>query len=452
MTFSDINFLLIFILIYVPIYMLLPSKAKPWLLLLGSMGFYALNDIWVMPVLLVNIVIVFISGILEDHFFDRIELRKFITKFGIGLQICLMVISILFFKNHTFIGIGFFTIQFIGYYLDVYRNTIVPCRNPLTFANYIFFFPKVLQGPIVSFKDLEKELTSPERVSLAKLEKGMRTFILGMSFKVILADRLYYLWNGVQTVGFQSISTPLAWLSMYSYSMQLYFDFQGYSLMAIGVAQMLGFSLPTNFKSPYLSQSVSEFYRRWHMTLGEWFKNHVYIPLGGSRSGTKKTIFNLAAVWVLTGLWHGLTMNFMFWALTLLLFIILEKTLLKKFFKSEHIGVKIARHIYVLIVIPMTWMMFAIGNIEQMGIFFTRLFNLTSICEPLNVNSNDIFNYFKDYWIFIIGGMICCLPLMEEVLVKTRIYMTRFISFALFWLCVYMIMKNGNNPFMYINF
>ena len=452
MTFSDINFLLIFILIYVPIYMLLPQKAKPFMLLAGSLGFYALNDIWVMPVLLVNIVIVFLSGILIDRFFDKIDLRRFLIRFGIGFQICLMVISILFFKNHTFIGVGFFTIQMIGYYLDVYRNTIYPCKNPLTFANYVLFFPKVLQGPIVSFDDMEESLKYPQRVSLSKLERGIRTFILGMSFKVIIADRLYYLWNGVQTVGFQSISTPLAWISMFSYSMQLYFDFQGYSLMAIGVAQMLGFNLPVNFRSPYLSESISEFYRRWHITLGEWFKNHVYIPLGGSRNGIKKTVLNLAAVWVLTGLWHGLTLNFILWAMTLLLFIVIEKTLLSKFFKSEKIAARIVKHLYVLLIIPMTWMMFAIRDVEQIGIFFTRLFNMTSVCQPINVNTSDFNNYLSDYWPYLLGGIVCCFPIMEDVLVKTRIYMTRFISFALFWLCVYMIMKNGNNPFMYINF
>ena len=424
----------------------------PYFLLIGSLGFYALNDIWLLPVLLIDILIVFISGILEDHFFDRIELRKFITIFGIVLQVSLMVISILFFKNHTFIGVGFFTVQLIGYYIDVYKNNFYPCKNIVTFANYVLFFPKVLQGPIVGFKDIECDLRMPERVSLSKLEKGIRTFILGMSFKIIIADRLYYLWNGVQTVGFQSISTPLAWISMYSYSMQLYFDFQGYSLMAIGVAQMLGYTLPANFRSPYLSKSISEFYRRWHMTLGEWFKKYVYIPMGGSKNGLRKTLLSLSAVWVLTGLWHGLTLNFMFWALTLLFFIILEKTLLKKVFGSKNPVVNAFRHLYVLLIIPLTWMMFAIGNIEQMGIFFTRVFNLTAICTPLNVNKKDYINYLKDYWPYLTGGVICCFPLMEEVLVKTRIYMTRFISFALFWVCVYMIMKNGNNPFMYINF
>ena len=194
MTFSDINFLLILILIYVPIYVLLPQRTKPYFLLIGSLVFYALNDIWLLPVLLIDILIVFISGILEDHFFDRIELRKFITIFGIVLQISLMVISILFFKNHTFIGVGFFTVQLIGYYIDVYKNNFYPCKNIVTFANYVLFFPKVLQGPIVGFKDIECDLRMPERVSLSKLEKGIRTFILGMSFKIIILKSVR--WKG----------------------------------------------------------------------------------------------------------------------------------------------------------------------------------------------------------------------------------------------------------------
>lgn len=452
MTFSDINFLMIFILIFVPIYAVIPQQVKPFILLAGGIVFYAINDIWVLPILLADIVLVFVFGLIADKLFYNDKYKRLIVYLGITIQLVLMGASIFAFKAHAFIGIGFFTIQLIGYYLDILRGNIYPCKNILVFANYVLFFPKVLQGPIVPFKDLEESLITPERVSAEKLEKGIRTFILGISLKILIADNLSFLWNGVQTVGFQSISTPLAWLSMYSYSMQLFFDFQGYSLMAIGVAQMIGFSLPTNFRSPYMSRSISEFYRRWHMTLGEWFKNYIYIPMGGSHNGAFKTILSLSAVWILTGLWHGVTINFMMWALTLLFFIILEKFALKKVIKSNNIFAKIFTHIYVLLVIPMTWMMFAIPDPEQIGIFFTRLFNLTNICQPLNVNNSDFFTYCTDYAPFLISGVICCFSFIEDALIKTRIYMTRFISFALFWLCVYMVMKNGNNPFMYINF
>jgi len=452
MTFSDINFLLIFILIFVPIYAILPQKVKPYILLFGGILFYAINDIRVLLVLLVDIIVVYAFGRITDTAYNMPKTRKAIVIIGITIQLILMLLSILVFRHHAFIGVGFFTIQLIGYYLDIYRNNIYPSRNLLTFANYVLFFPKVLQGPIVNYESLSLELEYPETVSAEKLEKGLRTFILGISLKILIADHLSFLWNGVQTVGFQSISTPLAWLSMYSYSMQLYFDFQGYSLMAIGVAQMLGYTLPINFRSPYLSKSISEFYRRWHMTLGDWFKNYIYIPMGGSKNGALKTVLSLSVVWILTGLWHGITINFMMWALTLLFFIILEKFVLKKIIKSKNIFASIFCHLYVLLVIPMTWIMFAISSPEQIGIFFTRLFGLTSICEPLLVNNSDYINYLKDYAPFLIGGVFCCFPFMEDILIKTRIYMTRFISFALFWLCIYMVMKNGNNPFMYINF
>lgn len=452
MTFSDINFLLIFILIFVPIYAVLPQKAKPFMLLAGGIGFYALNDLWFLPTLLIDILIVFLIGILTDVAFNNIKLRNFLIKFGITLQIALMVASILVFKTHAFIGMGFFTVQLVGYYLDLLRLNISPCRNIITFANYVLFFPKVLQGPIVPFDDMADSLSNPDRVTAEKLEKGIRIFILGISLKILIADNLAMLWNDVQTVGFQSISTPLAWLSMYSYSMQLFFDFQGYSLMAIGVAQMLGFTLPTNFRSPYLSRSISEFYRRWHITLGEWFKRYIYIPLGGSHNGVWKTVLSLSAVWILTGLWHGLTINYLMWAGTLLFFILIEKFFLKKVIKSKNVFASIFCHLYVLFVIPMTWMMFAIPSPEQIGIFYTRLFNLTNICPPIQVQADDYIKHLTSFAPFLIGGVICCFPIMEDALVKTRIYMTRFISFALFWLCVYMVMKNGNNPFMYINF
>lgn len=451
MFFSDINFILIFLLFFIPIYAYIPSEAKRFFLLCGGIIFYALNDIYTLPVLLIDVVVAFFIGKAIDYFFDKPKLRSSLLWFGVILQIVLMFIPA-FIKGHAFIGIGFFTIQFIGYYSDVYRNNHPAAKSLIDFANYIMFFPKILQGPIVSYKDMEESLSMPKPVNPVKLEKGLRIFILGMSYKILIADQLASLWNGVQTIGFQSISTVLAWISMYSYSIQLYLDFQGYSLMAIGVACMLGYDLPHNFNSPYLSRSISEFYRRWHMSLGEWFKKYVYIPLGGSHNGKFKTIVSLSVVWILTGIWHGFTVNYLLWAGMLLLFIILEKTLFSKIVKSQKWFAKLLGHIFVLFYIPLTWMAFAISEPERIMIFFTRLYDLRNIFEPINVNNADYLNYVEDYWPFLLGGFICCFPVMESLLVKTRVKMTRFISFSLLWLCIYLVMKNGNNPFMYLNF
>lgn len=451
MVLSDINFLLVLLLIFIPIYTFVPSGAKRFVLLGGGLVFYALNDIYLLPFIILDIVITFFAAIAIEHFFDKPKVRSFILWAGIILQLAL-ILSPVCFPLHVFIGVGFFTIQFIGYYLDVYRGNHPAARNFLTFANYIMFFPKILQGPIVSFADMEEKLSEPGKINPAKLERGMKAYILGLSYKVLVADRLASLWNGVQTVGFQSISTPLAWISMYSYSIQLFLDFQGYSLMAIGIAYMLGFELPKNFDSPYLSRSISEFYRRWHMSLGNWFKNYVYIPMGGSRNGKAKTILSLSVVWLLTGLWHGFTLNFLMWAGALLFFIILEKTLFSRVVKSKNFFARALGHLYVLFIIPLTWMLFAISEPERIMIFFTRLFDLQNIFVPINVNSQDYLTYLEDYWPFLLGGFVCIFPFIENILVKTRLAMTRFISFSLFWLCIYMIMKNGNNPFMYLNF
>lgn len=454
MGFSDISFILLFILIFIPLYYLLPSKIRRYLLLLGSLGFYALNDIYVLPVLVVNFFIAFFIGIGIEKFKEKKHISKALTISGIALQIALMVSSILLarYMEHAFIGVGFFTIQIIGYYMEVQNAQFAPCKNPLDFLNYMLFFPKVLQGPIVSYKNLSEDLSSPKKFNAERLEKGIRIFILGMSMKVLLADRLYFLWNDVQTIGFLSISSSLAWLTMYSYSIQLYLDFQGYSLMAIGIAMILGYDLPSNFKSPYLSGSISEFYRRWHITLGQWFRDHVYFPLGGSRNGKRKMFFALFMVWLLTGLWHGLTVNFLIWAGVLFFFILMEKTICKKIFNSNKLALKILSHLYVLFIIPMTWMIFAIPDVDRIMMFFSRLFNITTYYIPDHVQENDVIKYINNYLPYLIGGTICCLPVMENILVKTRVIITRILCFILFWLCIYTIMKNGNNPFMYINF
>lgn len=453
---SNITFILILILFFVPIYYVVPSSAKKYLILIASITFYAVIDILVLPILLVNVLIAYQVGITLSKT-EEIIAKRAICALGIILQIIIMVASVVLsrlpvplFAYHSFVGIGFFTVILIGYYIDVYRSPENVCTDYISFYNFVFFFPKVLQGPIVSYKNMTS-LRSNVFFSAEHLEKGLRIFILGLSMKVLLADRLYYLWNGVQTIGISSISSSLAWLTMYSYSLQLFLDFQGYSLMAIGIAQMLGISLPINFKSPYLSRSISEFYRRWHMTLGNWFKEYIYIPLGGSRKGKWRTIINLSAVWVATGLWHGLTLNYMLWAMALLTCIILEKTLLTPFINSKNIFAKVFSHLYVIIVIPFTWMLFSLGDLNTIKEFFIRLFDFSNHYGTA-VNPVEFKNYLTTYWPYLCGGLICCFPFVEDFFIRTRTLISRVMSFLLFWICIYFIMKNGNNPFMYANF
>ena len=207
-------------------------------------------------------------------------------------------------------------------------------------------------------------------VTFEQFESGLKTLILGLGAKVIVADRIGLLWNNIQAIGFESISTPLAWMGAFAYSIELYFDFSGYSLMALGLGRMLGFEFPKNFKHPYISRSVSEFWRRWHITLGRWFREYVYIPLGGNRKGKARTIFNLFVVWSLTAVWHGAEGHFLIWGASLLLLLALEKAFLLQFLKKS----KILSHVYLVLVVPLTWMAFAIADVGQLGVYYARMF------------------------------------------------------------------------------
>ncbi|MDP4121131.1 MAG: MBOAT family O-acyltransferase, partial [Bacillota bacterium] len=331
--------------------------------------------------------------------------------------------------------------------IDVYRRD-VPCeKSLLRLGTYLFFFPKLQEGPITRYDEMSATLRKPV-INLQNLESGFQTFVLGLCYKVLLADKMGGLWNQLTVIGYDSISSPLAWLGMAAYTLQLYFDFHGYSLMAMGIGRMLGFSLPRNFQFPYCSKSISEFYRRWHVTLGRWFRDYVYIPLGGSRAGTARTIFNLLFVWCLTGLWHGTGWNFMLWGLSLFFLIALEKLFLKRWLeKFPLIG-----HLYVLFFIPLTWMLFANPHMQDLIVYFSRLFPFTT--AGINVYSRDWLEYGRQYAPYLLSGIVFLLPWPEKFLLNEHKHkvITTLLLAVFFWLCVYSIHNSANNPFLYLQF
>ena len=257
-------------------------------------------------------------------------------------------------------------------------------------------FPQVVSGPIMRYDD--GEFGARRECGPEKFEDGLKYFVIGLGMKVLLADRIGILWNDLQMIGFQSISTPLAWFGAAGYSLQLYFDFWGYSLMASGILVMLGYEFIQNFDHPYASRSISEFYRRWHMTLGSFFRDYVYIPMGGSRCKKSRMLLNLALVWILTGIWHGNGPNFLIWGAVLGIFIILEKV----FYGKALSKIPVVGNLYVLALIPLTWVVFAITDLRQLGIYFGRLFPFIG-GEGIAVNSQDIVRYSQTY-----GGRVCC--------------------------------------------
>lgn len=349
------------------------------------------------------------------------------------------------------LGISYYTFRILSYLIDVYKGEETKETSLLRLATYITMFPQLLSGPIARYGEVREELYERE-FSAKNIQAGLKLFTVGLVFKVLLADRLGLLWREVQVTGFESISTPLAWIAAVAYSMKLYFDFYGYSLMAVGLGQMLGFSLPSNFNDPYMASSVRTFYRRWHMTLGRWFSRYVYIPLGGNRKGEWRTLFNLLCVWLLTALWHGSTLNFLIWGLMLWALIVLERQLGRLGAEKlvSHGVLRVLPHLYLWFVIPVSWMCFAITDLSQLGIYLGRMFG---VVEGIRVSAGDWVKAVTNYGALFAAGAIACTPVLGKLFRKFKDSLPgMFLLILLFWLCVWRLQVEGQNPFMYLNF
>ncbi len=464
MAFSSLEFIFRFFPAFLALYYLAAEKHRNKVLLIGSLCFYALGDIRYLPLIIVSVFINYLAvrQMIRHRNHEKIWLLVSLV-YNIG--------TLFFFKYSNFLienvntllrinhfekdlpllnlglplGISFYTFQIISCVVDVYRKEIKEELTFFRFATYVTMFPKILSGPITSYGEISDELTI-RKYNIFKIEMGLRLFILGLGMKVLVADRIGMLWNDIQTIGFQSISTPLAWLGSMAYSIQIYLDFQGYSLMAIGIGRMLGFHLPNNFNHPYMSKSVTEFWRRWHMTLGMWFRSYVYIPLGGNRYGMKRLVANLLAVWILTGLWHGASWNFILWGFLLFLLILLEKLFYKPLLDRS----RILARLYMLFVMPITWMIFAINGSKNLIIYLGRMFGFS---HGINVNQHDYIRYLSQYkWMFLIGGFLC-FPYGRRLFnrFQNSLACTIFLFF-LFWYSAYLISNGVNNPFLYFKF
>lgn len=472
MVFSSIEFLLFFLPLFLILYGLTPDKYKNVTLLLGSLIFYALGELRFLFLLMLSVFINYFFGLhlgrkvkkkgnddLQEIFDLDVKYRQ--SKLP-GRRKRLFVAAIAlnlgmlgFFKycapgDRVPLGISFYTFQILSYLIDVYRGDERRETSVINLATYIVMFPQLIAGPVVNYGEVRKPLRH-RKFTAAGLQDGLKVFTVGLAAKVLLADRIGLLWQEVQVAGFESISTPLAWLAAAAYSLKLYFDFSGYSLMASGLGRMLGFELPANFDNPYMAVSVRDFYRRWHMTLGRWFRRYVYIPLGGNRRGELRTIFNLTAVWILTALWHGGTLNFLVWGLFLAVLIIMERQLARiRLPEALRLPARVVSHIYLLTVIPVTWMCFAITKIDQLRIFVGRMFGTV---QGLYVNSGDWRSALAKYGVLFAVGIFACTPVTERLFRRFKNNPVGVIVLVgLFWLCVWRLQVEGQNPFMYFNF
>lgn len=455
LVFGSLEFLFRYLPVFLAVYALTPQRFRGAVLFAGSLLLYAVGEPKYVLLLLGMAVMNYLFGKSMEKlsvFQSGMEKRK--RKLWLAVSVSCNVLLLVYFKISNAldsgfllpVGLSFYTFKSLSYLIDVYRLEVDVEPSFVHFGAYLCNFTQIVSGPIMRYRDAQKGMKYG-RITWEGMEEGLKKLVLGLAAKVLLADRLGILWNDICTIGFESISTPLAWLGMFGYSLQLYFDFAGYSLIAVGIGEMMGFPAIQNFDQPYASRCVGEFYRKWHMTLGSWFRDYVYIPLGGNRRGTARTLRNILIVWGLTGFWHGGSLNFVVWGLVLAVLLIAEKQGLGKFLKRH----AFFSHLYVLLLIPFTWMIFAIPSFADIGVYFSRLFCLFG--SGVSVNVNDFVKELSAFAPAVGAGIFFCVPAVWKWYERHKKNKCVVMALAvLFWAAVYRITNMQGNPFMYANF
>lgn len=418
MVFSSISFLIYFLPIVICLYYLAPAGLRNLVLLATSLFFYAWGEPIYVFLMIFSIIFNYCLGRLLDRSF-KLNGQTIKSK-GLLIINVLVNLSILgFFKYADFlvsninlifgtdissielplpIGISFYTFQAMSYIIDLYKRKVQVQNNLIAFGTYVALFPQLIAGPIVRFKSIEEQLMK-RRVDMKLFYSGVKRFIVGMSKKVLLANNIGLLWENVLNINSTEMTVATAWLGAIAFTLQIYFDFSGYSDMAIGLGKMFGFQFLENFDYPYVSKSITEFWRRWHISLSSWFKEYVYIPLGGNRHGMKRQMLNIFIVWALTGLWHGASWNFVIWGIYFAIILVLEKNILGNilFNLQENFGLigNIIVHIYTMILVTISWVIFAVEDLNSIVIYVRCLLGLENISLINNythylINSNLI--------------------------------------------------------------
>ncbi|MEE1010190.1 MAG: MBOAT family O-acyltransferase [Agathobacter sp.] len=415
MVFSSFVFLLVFLPLVLAIYYICPDKLRNLVLFIASLIFYAWGEPVYVLIMLFSTVFDYTNGRLIENFQNKKNDKMAKTVLVIDLVGNLCILG--FFKYTDFaigtvnsifgtgisllhialpIGISFYTFQTMSYTIDVYKGVVPAQKNILNFGTYVVLFPQLIAGPIVQYKTIGQELES-RKVGVNDFADGAYRFTMGLAKKVIFSNQIGALWNTIAVTG--ELTTATAWLGAFAFTLHIYFDFSGYSDMAIGLGRMFGFHFLENFDHPYMSKSITEFWRRWHISLGSWFREYVYIPLGGNRHGLAKQIRNLLIVWMLTGLWHGASWNFVAWGLYYGILLIIEKLfLLKKMEKWPGV----IKHIYTMVIVVFGWFIFAIPDIAKPVEYLKAMFGI-----GVSGINGDFWYYVSTNIVLIIILIIC---------------------------------------------
>ena len=462
MVFTSISFIYYFLPLLLICYFVVPKKFRNIILLMFSVLFYFYGEPKYILLMLIEVLISYVVGLLIDKYKSKniliILIFIHLLLFGIFKYFNFVIINVnnLFHSNLNLlnvvlpIGISFYTFQIISYEIDVYNKKVNVQSNILKYFLYVFLFPQLIAGPIVRYQDVNNEIDN-RNVTFEMFANGLRRFIIGLSKKVIIANNLGELCNIYLNLGDKSVL--FTWIFAISYMLQIYFDFSGYSDIAIGLGKMLGFNFPENFNYPYMAKSITDFWRRWHMTLSSWFRDYVYIPLGGNKKGVLKQIRNILIVWSLTGLWHGASWNFIVWGLYFGILLILEKFILKKYFSNVP---KFIKGIYTLFLVMISFVIFQGDNLSNDFNIIKGLFGLNG---ELFINNVTLY-YLKGYVLFIVLGVISSTNYVKNLVIKIsngkgkkiiNILEPIYLLILLIIVTMYLI-DSSYNPFLYFRF
>ena len=470
MVFSSLVFLFVFLPLTLLLYFSVPRRLSNTILLIVSLIFYAWGEPIYIILMLFSTVTDFVHGLLVERYRNQPKKAKLVVLSSITINLGLLV----FFKYSTFlltninllfhtnfyipqmslpIGISFYTFQTMSYTIDVFRQEAKAKKNMIDLGAYVTMFPQLIAGPIVRYQTIANQLD--HRVESEDLfAKGIWRFTIGLGKKVLLANNIGLLWNQIQLTEMSDLSIVMAWLGLVAFGFQIYFDFSGYSDMAIGLGYLFGFELLENFNYPYISQSITEFWRRWHISLGSWFRDYVYIPLGGNRKGKKRMYLNLFIVWMLTGLWHGASWNFVLWGLYFGILIIIEKAFLL-FWLSR--APRWMRHVYTIILLLIGWGLFAFEDFHQLINYFTVLFGLRNATW---VNQETLYYLSQNIILFVLLT-IASTPMIR--LIGQKLFNSPYGSvikaFIVPMICLLILIAStaylvdsSYNPFLYFRF
>ena len=467
MLFSSQVFLYFFLPITLIIYYLSPRKFRNFILLVASLIFYAWGEPVYILIMLFSTVFDYVNGLLIDKF--QKENKNRYAKIVLIVSVVGNLSILGFFKYSNFlitnlnslfhfdlsllsialpIGISFYTFQTMSYTIDVYKKNVEAQKNLISFATYVTLFPQLIAGPIVKYRDVRESLEN-RKENISDFSDGVKRFILGLFKKVMLANNIGFLWESINAMSNQEMSAILAWIGAICFTLQIYYDFSGYSDMAIGLGKMFGFHFLENFNFPYLSKSITEFWRRWHISLGSWFKEYVYIPLGGNRKGMKRTIINLLIVWFLTGLWHGASWNFVVWGLYFGVLLILEKLFLAKFLAKMP---KLFRHIYTMFFVIISWVIFASPTLSDGLEYLKVMFDFGGMFI-----NQEVLYLLSSHFVLFVACILGCTTIFKNIREKLKkkkwFYLVDSILFlGMFILSLTFLVGATYNPFLYFRF